>query len=78
MERSVTDSQGFLRRYRQDTCKNFLNQIITMDETWVHYYELVDKRQSSIWKTPGTPPSLKAKSVKSMKQEGQDGPISLT
>lgn len=35
-----------------------------MDETWVDYYEPESKRQSSVWKTPNTPPPTKAKAVK--------------
>ena len=64
MERRVTDAQSFLRRYKRD--RNFLDKIVTMDETWVHHYEPEKKRQSSVWKTPNTPPPTKAKAAKSI------------
>lgn len=63
-QRRVRDSCTFIRQYERD--RNFLDKIITMDETWAHYFEPEGKKQSSIWKTPDTPPALKAKSVKSM------------
>ena len=64
MTKRVSASKQFVNRYRRDP--SFLNRIITMDETWVHYYEPESKRQSSVWKSAGTPPPKKAKSVKSM------------
>ena len=59
MERRVTDSQGFLQRYRRD--RNFLNRIITIDQTWVHYYEPEGKRHPTIWKAPCIPQTFQAK-----------------
>ncbi|KAK3084951.1 hypothetical protein FSP39_021962 [Pinctada imbricata] len=64
MNTRVAASKQFLARIDRDP--DFLNKIITMDETWIHYYEPESKRQSSVWKTPGTPPPKKAKAVKSM------------
>ena len=64
MNTRVAASKQFLARINRDP--DFLNKIITMDETWIHYYEPESKRQSSVWKTPGTPPPKKAKAVKSM------------
>ena len=64
MTKRVSASKQFLYRYRRDP--SFLDRIITMDETWVHYYEPEPKRQSSVLKSAGTPPPKKAKSIKSM------------
>ena len=40
---------SLLERYNREG-DNFLNRIITGDETWVHHYELETKRQSMQWK----------------------------
>ena len=60
----VSDSQKFIRKCDRD--RNFLNKIITTDETWVHFYEPEDKRSSMVWKHSDSPPPKKAKTVKSM------------
>lgn len=63
-ERRVRASESFLRRYEEDP--GFLSRVITTDETWLHYFEPEGKRQSSVWKTPQTPPPKKARLSKSM------------
>ena len=61
------------KRKRQNICSslferysregdNFLNRIITGDETWVHHYEAETKRQSMQWKHTSSPSSKKFKS----------------
>ena len=40
-----------------DNGEDFLEQIITGDETWVHHYCPETKVQSMAWKHPGFPPS---------------------
>ena len=64
MTRLVSDSKAFLRRHSRD--KNFLNKIITMDETLVHFYVPEGKQQSSVWKTAQAPTPVKYKTVKSL------------
>lgn len=64
MNRRVAASINFLARHRRDA--NFLQKIITMDETWLHYFDPEGKRESSIWKTPNTPPPKKARQSKSL------------
>ena len=64
MLKRVEASRKCLRQNHSE--KLVLEKIITMDETWVHYYEPESKIQSSVWKTPGTPPPKKAKAVKSV------------
>jgi hypothetical protein len=34
---------------------NFLQQIVTGGETWVHHYQLESKRKSMQWKHPSSP-----------------------
>ena len=60
----VSDSRKFIRKCEPD--RNFLNQIITKDKTWVHFYEPEDKRSSMVWKHSDSPPPKIAKTVKSM------------
>ena len=45
---------NFLQRYNREG-DNFLNCIITGDETWVHHYEPETKRQSMQWKHTSSP-----------------------
>ena len=59
-QKRISCSKEFLRRLRSGQ-EEFLNRIITTDETWLHYYDPEGKRESSVWKTPGTPPPKKAK-----------------
>ena len=39
----------------------FLLRLVTVDETWVHYYELENKAQSRQWVGPGSPMPKKFK-----------------
>ena len=43
----------------------FLDRIITKDETWLHHFDPETKAMSSVWKTPKTPPPKKARVQKS-------------
>lgn len=61
--RRVECSKEFLQRLARNG-DTFLDRIVTLDETWLWYYEPETKAQSSIWKTPQTPPPRKAKSTK--------------
>ena len=60
----VSGSRKFIRKCERD--RNFLNKIITTDETWVHFYEPEDKRSSMVWKHSDSPLPKKAKTIKSM------------
>ena len=60
----VSASMTFLRKVESDS--TFLSRIITTDETWVHYYELEDKRMSIVWKNHNNPPPKKATAMNSM------------
>ena len=57
-ERRVVASREFLLKNQRDP--TFLDRIITVDETWLHYYDPEDKRQSCVWKTAQSPLPKKA------------------
>ena len=40
---------------------DFLSRLVTVDETWVHYYEPENKAQSRQWVEPGSPRPKKFK-----------------
>ena len=63
-ERRVVASREFLLKNQRNP--TFLDRIITVDKTWLHYYDPEDKRQSCVWKTAQSPPPKKAKVTKSM------------
>ncbi|WAR05641.1 MOS1T-like protein [Mya arenaria] len=44
---------SFLRR-------NFINRIVTTDETWLYHFDPETKQQSSDWRRKSSPPLLKA------------------
>ena len=49
-----------MAHYREED-DNFLQQIDTGDETWIHHYEPKSKRQSMQWKHPSFPAARKFK-----------------
>ena len=46
--------------YREEG-DNFLQQIVSGGETWIHHYEPESKRQSMRWKHPSSPAAKKFK-----------------
>ena len=50
---------ALLKRFRSKD--NFLLRLVTVDETWVHYYEPENKAQSRQWVGPGSPRPKKFK-----------------
>ena len=48
-----------LKRFRSKD--DFLLHLVTVDETWVHFYELENKAQSRQWVGPGSPRPKKFK-----------------
>lgn len=67
-ERRVQCSSMFLQRYAAEG-DAFLDRIVTTDETWLHHYDPETKAQSSVCKTPRTPPPKKARVQKSCGKE---------
>ena len=56
-------SRDLLARSQQEP--DFLARIVTVDESWFHYYEPESKAQSSQWKRRDEPPPVKAAAVQS-------------
>ena len=50
---------AWLKRFRSKN--DFLLRLVTVDETWVHYYEPENKAQSRQWVGPGSPRPKKFK-----------------
>ena len=44
---------ALLKRFRSKD--DFLLRLVTVDETWIHYYEPENKAQSRQWVGPGSP-----------------------
>ncbi|XP_045174473.1 histone-lysine N-methyltransferase SETMAR-like [Mercenaria mercenaria] len=61
-------SAAFLERYAAGG-DEFLDRIVTTDEIWLHHYNPETKAQSSVWKTPRTPPPKKARVQRSCGKE---------
>ncbi len=51
-----------LLRLADEAEPEFLNRLVTGDESWFHFYEPDSKRNSMEWKTPGEPPPQKVRS----------------
>ena len=51
---------ALLKRFRSKE-DDFLSRLVTVDETWVHYYEPENKAQSRQWVWPGSPRPKKFK-----------------
>ena len=49
----------------EDDLTDFIERVVTKDETWVHHFHLESKMQSKQWKHPGSPPPKKFKRVHS-------------
>lgn len=67
-QRRVHCSNEFIQRYETEG-DEFLDRIVTTDETWLYYYDPETKAQSSVWKTPRTPPPKKARVQRSLGKE---------
>ena len=59
MGQRVKRCHEYCQRYN-DEGENFLNRIITCDETRIHFFEPESKQQSSMWKHPSSPSPTKA------------------
>ena len=59
MATRVSVCSALLKRFRSKD--DFLLRLLTVDETWVHYYEPENKAQSRQWAGPGSPRPKKFK-----------------
>ena len=66
MATRVSVCSALLKRFRSKD--DFLLRLVTVDETWVHYYEPENKAQSRQWVGPG---SLKTKKFKRQPSAGK-------
>ena len=57
-------SRYLLSRYEDDP-GDFIDRVVTQDETWVHHFDPESKMQSMQWKHPVSPPPKKFKRVSS-------------
>ena len=48
-------SRCLLSCYEDDPC-DFIERVVTQDETWVHHFDPESKMQSKHWKQPDSPP----------------------
>ena len=55
-------SRYLLSRYEDDP-GDFIEGVVTQDETWVHHFDPESKMQSKQWKHPDSPPPKKFKRV---------------
>lgn len=60
----VTTSQWICNQFN-DRKSNFLDRLVTMDETWIHYYDPETKEMSKEWKHSGSPRPKKFRVQKS-------------
>ena len=58
-EQRVDASRSFLRRWEKEG-QRFLDRIVTVDETWLHFFDPESKQQSMQQKHKSSPPPKKA------------------
>ena len=65
MKRDRVDSCRELLQIKMQSQGNFLQRVVTGDESWFHYYEPESKRSSIEWTAPGSKPPVKSWSTAS-------------
>ena len=55
------DISRYLLSHYEDDPSNYIEQVVTQDETWAHHFDPESKMQSKQWKHPGSPPPMKFK-----------------
>ena len=65
LKRSRLDISRYLLSRYEDDPGDFIDRVVTQDETWVHHFDPESKMQSMQWKHPGLPPPKKFKRVSS-------------
>lgn len=61
-------SKQMIRRFEREGA-DFLERIVTVDETWISLYTPETKAQSTMWKGPGSPSPKKFKVTQSAKKQ---------
>ena len=54
-KRSRLDISRYLLSRYEDDPEEFMDRVVTQDETWVHHFDPESKKQSMQWKHPGSP-----------------------
>ena len=52
-KRTLLDMSRYLLSGYENDPGNFIERIVTQDETWVHHFDPESKMQSKLWKHPG-------------------------
>ena len=58
-KRTRQDISRYLPFPYGDDPRNFIEPVVTPDETWVHHFDPESKMQSKLWKHPGSAPPKK-------------------
>ena len=64
-KRTRLDISMFLLPRYVDAPGDFIERVVTQDETWVHHFDPESTMQSKQWKHPGSPHPYKFKRVHS-------------
>ena len=64
-KRNLHDISGYLLSPYEDDPDDFIERVVTQDETWVHHFDPESKMQSKQWEYPGSLPPTKIKRVHS-------------
>ena len=67
-KRTWLDISRYLLSGYEDDPGNFIEQVVTQDETWVHHFDQESKMQSKQWKHQGSSPPQTFKSIHSPKK----------
>ena len=59
------DISKYLLSCYEDDPSDFIERVVTQEETWTHHFDPESKMQSKQWKQPGSPPPKKFKRVHS-------------
>ena len=62
-KRSPLDISRYLLSQYEDDPGDFIDPVVTQDETWVHHFDSKSKMQSMQWKHSGSPPPKQFKRV---------------
>ena len=65
-KRTRLDISRYLLSHSEDDPGDFIDRVVTQDETWVHHFDPKSKMQSKQWKHPGSSPPKKLKRVHSV------------
>ena len=62
-KQSQLDTLRYLLSCYEDDPGDFIDRVVTQDETWVHHFDPESKMQCMQWKHPGSTPPKKFKRV---------------